>query len=201
MVNPLSTPLKEVVKTPEFKELLGKSAWPGPLTDKDLRIDIDLNQFGIDFPVEYEQGPDRLHKDHSWWMNTTILLTGTGQVQGVTRTWSSEALVGFTGSVTVFLFDEDKNIIGNTRPKKYGVNGEVILGAASDRKEAWFRPMLKFGSDTAMSPGEIASAHGISILHAYAPENRVPKALSDILDFIEEHKEEIAATIAVLALL
>ena len=60
-----------------------------------------------------------------------------GQIRGATRVWTEEALRGFEGSVTVFLLDENGQPVFQASEGPWGVNGQAIPGAPSDRTLDW----------------------------------------------------------------
>jgi hypothetical protein len=53
------------------------------------------------------------------------------------RTWSREALAGFTGRCLAIFRDGPGNIIDVQASSPYGVNGEWIPGSPSDRTDVW----------------------------------------------------------------
>ncbi len=53
------------------------------------------------------------------------------------RTWSREALAGFTGRCLAIFRDQPGNIIEVQASSPYGVNGEWVPGSPADRTDIW----------------------------------------------------------------
>lgn len=89
------------------------------------------------FPLKGGPKRDRVKSGRAFWMETTFTLSNDGRVDGRTRTWSSEACCGFTGSVGVIFMDCSGNILTRTMGNhQFGVNGTVPPGNNS-RIENW----------------------------------------------------------------
>jgi len=74
-------------------------------------------------------------------INFPAPVNAPGQIKGTTRVWTAEALRGFEGSVMVFLLDENGQPVFQTSERHWGVNGQAIPGAPSDRTEDWAEPV------------------------------------------------------------
>lgn len=70
-------------------------------------------------------------------MHTDITFSTSGQISGVTRTFSKKKLWGFTGSVQVVLYSKDGTVAYVTNKYSYGVNGTQIKTGPSDRTDFW----------------------------------------------------------------
>lgn len=134
----------------------------------------------VDFPIYGKSGKERVKKGKSWWMKTNITISNTGRIDGETRTWSKEAMRGFTGGVMVFLYDADGNVLHSTKLRKYGVNGEA-MGPPSDRKDLWNEPI---------DPAVVVKTKKYAIVHKHSPTDRQDEFLEKA-----EKAVEIAATI------
>lgn len=75
---------------------------------------------------------DRVGTGH---MNTSVILSETGRLDGQTRTWTSDTLSGFEGGVLVVIADIRGKILWTSTLHKYGVNGTAQ--GHSDRTETW----------------------------------------------------------------
>ena len=67
-------------------------------------------------------------------MQTKVCLSSSGQLTGITRTFTKVKLKGFTGSVRVVLFTDDGRS-HVSQDHRYGVSGELV--GRSDRTETW----------------------------------------------------------------
>jgi hypothetical protein len=134
----------------------------------------------VDFPVETARKTKVGGGDY---MKTTVKLSNTGILRARTRTWTTACADGFTGGVRVVLMTRDFNDLLVTDLHKYGVNGECVPGAASDRTEEW----------TANVPLDVVNKTAkIAIVHLKKPTNRVDEFLdnaqkvADILKTLSE---------------
>jgi hypothetical protein len=120
------------------------------------------------FPIT---GSRRDDLGHSRKMETSVTLSASGRLDAVTRTWTAEALKGFTGGVVVAITDKDRSVLHTTQLHKYGVNGtQVPGGAKSDRTEKWSENL----------PPSVANAvGGYAIVQAEAPTDHLTKFLKD----------------------
>jgi hypothetical protein len=101
-------------------------------------------------------------------METTIILSNTGRIDGTTKTWTSEALRGFTGGVLVGITDLDGNVLHYTKMRKYGVDGTAKPGGGSSRTENWSEEVPKEALDKAAA---------VVIYHSHQPKNIFPGAI------------------------
>jgi hypothetical protein len=144
----------------------GKTYRRGQIISTDLRGSFAAaTGFPIDAVQENEIGAS------SRKMKTNITLSANGRIDGTTRTWTSEALRGFTGAVEVVVTDISGNVLHRTQVRSYGVNGTASTGE-SDRTERW----------TEQVPEDVLnSAAAVVIGHHHDPKNRIPGAVSWIV--------------------
>ncbi len=109
--------------------LLGQKVWVNPASN---------NILVLSFPMTLQYA-EKVGGGHH--MATTVIVSSTGRVDGTTKTWSTEALRGFTGGVSVFLVDDQNNILYGTPMHKYGVNGASMGG--SQRTDLWMEPVAQ----------------------------------------------------------
>ncbi|MBX9691192.1 MAG: DUF4214 domain-containing protein [Cyanobacteria bacterium] len=74
---------------------------------------------------------------HSWWMEADLTINAVGDLTVIVKTTSREAMAGFTGTIIMVFRDAVGNIIGVFRTASYGVNGEWIPTAPSQRTDIW----------------------------------------------------------------
>lgn len=144
-------------------------------------VNIQTNQAKVvKFPILGDR-KERVKKGKGWWMKTEITISSTGRIDGETKTWSTEALRGFTGGVMVFLYDADGNVLHSTKLRKYGVNG-TTMGPPDNRKDLWNEPV---------DPAVVVKTKKYAIVHKHSPTDRQD-------EFLEKAKKvvDIAATIA-----
>ena len=103
-----------------------------------------------------------------------------GQLRAKTRTWTSEALTGFTGGVVVALTDKDGELLHFTKVRKYGVNGTAVPGAPSSRTKEW---------DETIPPEVMSKFAGIAIVHRYEPTPRWLETTNDVVEFAKYVKD------------
>ena len=133
----------------------------------------------VDFPLDMSRKTKVGGGD---WMKTRVKLSNTGILRATTRTWTTACADGFTGGVRVILMDRAGNDLWVSDLHKYGVNGECVPGAASDRTEDWIAnvPLDKLNE-----------TYSVAIVHRKKPTNRV----KDFLDYAKQ-VADIAKTIA-----
>lgn len=111
-------------------------------------------------------------------METSITISDTGRIDGITKTWTSKKYKGFTGSVIVFLTDAEGNIHHATEPHSYGVNGTAV--GEHKRNEPWSENI---------SIDVLNNISGYAIHHAHTPVIRVTP------DLFKEWAEAVAPII------
>ena len=92
-------------------EAIANGGFPPPVEDCDEYLEVA-------FPMTAHLRSNRLpgQEGKAWHMETWITVFDTGQLDGKTRIWSSEALRGFHGGVTVLAKDEGVMIRNRERP-------------------------------------------------------------------------------------
>ncbi|GBF82454.1 MIR domain-containing protein [Aphanothece sacrum] len=96
-------------------------------------------------------------------MTTKVTVSPDGQLTAETHTRTKVDLKGFTGSVIVVIYNQEgrAHISGK---HSFGVNGQLIPGGPSDRKDTWQESV----------PLEISSkANRVAIVHSHDPNVRV----------------------------
>lgn len=90
-------------------------------------------------------------------MQTSVCLSSSGQLTGITRTFTKVKMIGFNGSVQVVLFTDDgRSYVGQQH--QYGVDGTWV--GRSDRTETWIEQV----------PVEFASkVTECAIIHSHEP--------------------------------
>jgi hypothetical protein len=106
------------------------------------------------------------------YMETSVILSNTGRIDGTTKTWTNNNAQGFTGGVKVQLQDKDGNILQWDMPvQKYGVNANNPVSnasAPSERKEDWHFSV----------PTDVLNQVGrIRILQRHMPQGRWDEAI------------------------
>jgi hypothetical protein len=86
------------------------------------------------FPISAEQ-EDGLGNDRK--MRTKFTVSNTGRINALTKTRTKDELSGFHGTVILLLTDQERNILYESKPHTYGVNGTIVPGAPSKREEPW----------------------------------------------------------------
>jgi hypothetical protein len=86
---------------------------------------------------EFSLGSTKAVAAHSWWMEVKVTVNDDGSLSAFIHTSSREAMMGFTGTAVLILRDAARNIIDVDRTAAYGVNGEWIPGAPSERRDVW----------------------------------------------------------------
>jgi len=100
-----------------------------------------------------------------WWMNTDARLSANGSLEMITRTWCNDWWVGFTGGVTVYLEDNNQNIINSSPLYTYGVNATTLSWESpSDRTD---RRNHQFSS------AEYNATSRLRIWHGHTPQPRL----------------------------
>ncbi|WP_199615885.1 fascin domain-containing protein [Paenibacillus alkalitolerans] len=126
------------------------------------------------FPISGQQ-EDKLGNSRK--MRTRITISDTGRIDAVTKTRTKEALRGFHGTVVVLLTDEEGNILYESKPHTYGVNGEAVLGSPSEREEPWSEEF----------PREIlGQLAGYKIIHFVDPKRTLEDTLSEFNRILDQ---------------
>ena len=109
-----------------------------------------------------------------WYMDTKIVLSKNGRLDGKTTTKSCQRK-GFTGGVWASLLDKDKNILYISRVHSYGINGKGFDNKCKKRSAPW---------NENISINIVNKVGGIVIHHARNPKERVSK--KDVYEAIEK---------------
>lgn len=156
---------------------------PGQVAYLDAKGD---NVLVTPFPIVGSRRDDL--GDHRY-METSITISASGRIDGVTRTWTGKHMEGFTGGVTVFITDKDGNVLYKTKVQKYGVNGtEIPGGASSDRTVNWSEEV---------PPAVINNAAGYAIMQTPNPNPRWDELLRDT----KEGLEAVAAILVIVVVI
>lgn len=140
------------------------------------------------YPVS-ESETDEIGKS-SRKMKTEVIVSADGSLKAKTRTWTSEALVGFTGGVVVALTDKDGKLLHFTKVRKYGVNGTAVPGAPSSKTVAW---------DETVPAAVMNQFSGIAIVHRYEPTPRWLETQEDVVEFAKYVKDAYDTISKILA--
>lgn len=123
------------------------------------------------FPVSFTK-KNKIEKS-SRTMETTVILSDSGRMDGRTKIKTSEALRGFTGGVQVVVTDLGGNQLYTTKMRTYGVDGTANPNNNSSRTEKW----------TEQVPTEaLDKAAALVIWHSHEPKNRIPGAVEWVKD-------------------
>ena len=134
-------------------------------------IDVAGNRAAVaTFPVTVTR-KDNIERT-SWKMETTVTLSNTGRIDGITKIKTAEALRGFTGGVLVGITDLAGNVLHTTKLHTYGVDGTAKPGGKSSRTEHWSEDVPKDSLD---------KAAGVVIWQSHQAKNRFPGAADWIL--------------------
>ena len=113
---------------------------------------------------------------HSHYMDTKVVISSNGNINGTTRTWSTEALRGFHGGVMLFLESDRCDSQGDCdvlyrspQIHRYGVNGESEGG--SDRTDLW---------SESVSQSVLDQTRHIKIVQLESAENEINNFLADL---------------------
>lgn len=123
--------------------------------------DMALDWIGpnLAFPMQGEREDQIVTETSTGNMKTQFTIDSNGDLNANTRTWTSNLLFGFTGSVFIGLVDSFKTLIWRTDLIAYGVDGKII--GKSDRTEVW----------QAIIPQSIFQrARGYVIVHEHSPK-------------------------------
>jgi hypothetical protein len=133
----------------------------------------------VDFPLDMSRKTKVGGGDY---MKTRVKLSNTGILRATTRTWTTACADGFTGGVRVVVMDRAGNDLWVSDLHKYGVNGECVPGAASDRTEDWVANVPL---------DRLNETYSIAIVQRKKPTNRV----KDFLDYAKQ-VADIAKTLS-----
>jgi hypothetical protein len=102
-------------------------------------------------------------------MQTKVTLSSSGQITGITRTFTKVNFKGFTGAVRVVLFTDDGRS-HVSQEHSYGVDGDMT-GGRSDRTDTWTEQVL----------AEFASrVRECAILQYHNPKFELGKAFNEL---------------------
>lgn len=118
------------------------------------------------------------------YMHTRAQVTASGAVLGMTRIWTRQPWLGFTGAVRVLALDPNDVILDYTGEHWWGVDGFRIPFKQSDRDVMWF---------DRFDLAKAEPATRLMALHYHAAINRLPAILQEaqdtaqrIRDFLDE---------------
>jgi hypothetical protein len=105
-------------------------------------------------------------------MGTNAVLTRGGQLHAETRTWSTNAAIGFHGGVVVLIGDAGENVIYQSEAHIYGVDGRLIpFGGPSSRTDVWIEDV---GS------GVTSQATSLHVVHTHNPQPNWEKIIAQM---------------------
>ncbi len=108
------------------------------------------------------QGTQENEVKRKGYMNTSFNLDSNGNLNAITKTWTTVRLSGFTGGVSIVFVDASGSAVWSTEQQRYGVDGTVI--GNSKRTESW----------QAKVPPEIRSQiKGYAIVQEPTPRGRI----------------------------
>lgn len=144
-------------------------------------------------PIYAEQFTD-LGGDKNRMKTTAQLSRGTSpRIDADTHIWTGDDWVGYTGGVFVLFLDANGNVIGSTIQHRFGVNGQQVPGAPSDRTVHWAE---------AVRPNVANRTAGLVIVHEYAPKGRSLATLGEVCEVAAMfgfNCEDTAAAVAATA--
>lgn len=116
------------------------------------------------------------------WTHVT-LSQEQARIEGLTRTWTRQPWIGFTGGVTVLLVDSANRVIATTDLEQFGVDGFRVPFKRSDRTESWSQSV----------PAHIAQQTvRLALLHNHAPrKDRWRQQLAEALQTAQDVGEII----------
>ena len=116
-------------------------------------------------------------------MHSSANLSRSGQLDVVTRTWSRNDWVGFTGGVYILLRTGDGRVIGVTDLQwPLGVSSPTIFWEQNDRTDYWSHQF---------SPEVAAQTASLEIIQQIVPKNRA--SVAKVLDEIARLRKLISA--------
>jgi hypothetical protein len=116
------------------------------------------------------------------YMDSSAVLSPSGELSVTTRTWNITWLSGFHGGVIVTLQDENDVVIASTGQQVYGVDGTII--GRSDYTATW----------TALFPPDvIARTRSIVVLHAWVPRVDLIGAVRLFVELVKAVRDLIDA--------
>lgn len=135
------------------------------------------------FPISAEVR-DKLGNSRE--MRTKFTVSNNGRINASTRIDTDELARGFHGAVILLLTDEDGNVLHESQPRRWGVNGEGIPGdAGDDREEPW----------SEMIPAEVVEkVKGYRVIHFEDPGGTLEDTLKQfnrILDQLVDANRKI----------
>ncbi|MBU3186893.1 hypothetical protein [Clostridium estertheticum] len=126
------------------------------------------------FPISAEQ-EDGLGNDRK--MRTKFTVSNTGRINALTKTRTKDKLEGFHGTVILLLTDQEGNILYESKPHTYGVNGTLVPGSPSKREEHWSEEF----------PQEIVEKiGGYVVLHFVDPNSTIMATLEKFNKILDE---------------
>lgn len=126
-------------------------------------------------------GSKKTDLGHSRSMRTSLRISCNGRLDAVTRTWTAEALRGFTGGVFVAYMDWKKNVLGTSQDHSYGVNGTAVPGADSDTTRKWSEQI---------PPDVLEKLSGYAIFHVNDPKSRWRETMAEAEEFAKRAKAD-----------
>jgi hypothetical protein len=145
-----------------------------------------VNRAGV-FPLRDDSGSVEINNDNGQWMQTAAQLSQNGLLTATTHTWTTNPFYGFTGGVSVFVFDGGDNVLALSGVHTFGVDGTWIPTSPSSRTDLWSEQL-----------SGINNAAYIKIATFYAPQNRLLGDLNTLVQ-IGNNIANVVAAVAKIA--
>ena len=108
-------------------------------------------------------------------MSTSVRISQEGgTIDGTTRTWTTQPVLGFTGGIMVILGATNGEYLAQTGIWQFGVDDFRIPFKESDREDRWNQYL---GPNITQ---QIQSSSQIEIVHAHKPRDRMQAQLNQL---------------------
>ncbi|MCY8234911.1 hypothetical protein [Priestia endophytica] len=135
------------------------------------------------FPISAEV-EDKLGSKRK--MRTKFTISNNGRISALTKTSTDQLGIGFHGTVILLLTDEEGNILYESQPHTWGVNGKGVPGDVSNSREKYWSEIF---------PAEIVEkVRGCRVIHFVDPHGTLHdtlKQFNQILDQLVDANRKI----------